>query len=193
MDNFSWIHLADNCSPKLFKKFIAVASFDNFFSGRDFEEALDSAVKTGQKYYYGVANSATQTEAGQHWLLLSNTFFDPSTKQGLKSSDAIIMIFLWDLVGELIKSCRNLQKRLAALSPRAIRAFEITLPMQNPSAFLCGLHCLFMAHCLIEIHFAENVSTFFCKGSKSFASKIQYFWNRSLSKLTTVSEIDIVR
>ena len=50
-----------------------------------------------------------------------------------------------------------------------------------------------MAHYLSEIHFPENVCTFFCKGSKSFTSKIEYFNNRSLSKLTTVSEIDIVR
>ena len=70
MDNFSLIQLADNCCPKLFKKFIGVASSDNFFSGRDFEEILDSAVTTGQKFFYQIVNSAAQTEAGQHWLLL---------------------------------------------------------------------------------------------------------------------------
>ena len=193
MDNFSLIQLADNCCPKLFSKFIGVASSDNFFSGRDFEEILDSAVTTGQKFFYQIVNSAAQTEAGQHWLLLSYILIDPSKKQAVTCSDAIITIFLWDPLGEPIKSYRKIQKRLAALSSRTIRAFEITFPMQNPSSNLCGLYCLFMAHYLNEIHFAENVCTFFCKGSKSFTSKIQYFTNRSLSKLTTVSEIDIVR
>ena len=94
---------------------------------------------------------------------------------------------------ELIKSYRKIQKRFAALSSRTIRAIEITFPMQNPSSNLCGLYCLFMAHYLNKIHFAESVCTFFCKGSKIFTSKIQYLTTRSLSKLTTVSEIDIVR
>ena len=70
MDNFSLFQLADNCCPKLFKKFIGVASSDNFFSGRDFEEILNSAVTTGQKFFYQIVNSAAETEAGQHWLLL---------------------------------------------------------------------------------------------------------------------------
>ena len=193
MDNFSLIQLADNCCPKLFKNFIGVASSDNFFSGRDFEQILDSAVTTGQKYFYQIVNSAAQTEAGKHWLLLSYILIDPSEKQALSSSDAIITIFLWDPLGEPIKIYRKIQKRLAALSSRTIRAFEITFPMQNPRSNLCGLYCLFMAHYLNEIHFAENVCTFLCKGSKRFTSKIQYFTNHSLSKLTTVSEIDIVR
>ena len=170
-----------------------MASSDNFFSCRDFEEILDSAVTTGQKFFYQIVNSAAQTEAGQHCLLLSYILIDPSKKQALTCSDAIITIFLWDPLGEPIKSYRNLQKRLAALSSRTITAFEISFPMQDPSSNLCGLYCLFMAHHLNEIHFAENVCTFFCKGTKSFTSKLQYFTNRSLSKLTTVSEIDIVR
>ena len=193
MDIFSLIQLADNCCPKLSKKFIGVASSDNFFSGRDFEEILDSAVTAGQKFFYQIVNSASQTEAGQHWLLLSYILIDPLKKQALTASDAIITIFLWEPLGEPIKSDRKLRKRLSALSSRMIRAFEITFPVQNPSSKLCGLYCLFMAHYINEIHFAENVCTFFCKGSKSFASKVQYFTNRSLSKLTTVSEIDIVR
>ena len=153
MDNFSLIQLADNCCPKLFKKFIGVASSDNFFSGRDFEEILDSAVTTGQKFFYQVVNSAAQTEAGQHWLLLSYILIDPSKKQAVTCSDAI-MTFLWDPLGEPIKSYRKIQKRLAALSSKTIRAFEITFAMQNPSSNLCGLYCLFMAHYLNEIHFA---------------------------------------
>ena len=48
MDNSTLIQLADNCHI-LSKEFIGVASFDNFFSGRDFEKILDSAVATGQK------------------------------------------------------------------------------------------------------------------------------------------------
>ena len=192
MDNFSLIQLADNCCPKLFKKFLGVASSDNFFSGRDFEKILDSAVTTGQKFFYQIVNSAAQTEAGQHWLLLSYILTDPSKKQALTCSDAIT-IFLWDPLGEPIKSYRKIQKRLAALSSRTIRAFEITFPMQNPSSNLCRLYCLFMAHYLNDIHFAENVCTFFSKGSKSFTSEIQYFTNRSFSKIATVSEIDIVR
>ena len=163
-----------------------------FFSGRDFEEILDSAVTTGQKFFYQIVKSAAQTKAGQHWLLLSYILIDPSKKQAL-TSDAIITIFLWDPLVEAIKSYRKIQKRLAALSSRTIRAFEITFPMQNPFSNLCGLYCLLMAHCLNEIHFAENVSTFFFKGSKSFTSEIQHFTNHFLSKLTTVSEIDIVR
>ena len=63
MDNFSLIQLADNCCPKLFEKFIGVASSD-FFSGREFEEILDSAVTTGRKFFNQIVNSATQTEAG---------------------------------------------------------------------------------------------------------------------------------
>ena len=78
MDNFSLFQLADNCRPKLFKKFIGVASSDNLFSGRDFEEILDSAVTTGQKFFYQIVNSAAQAEAGQHWLLLSYILIDPS-------------------------------------------------------------------------------------------------------------------
>ena len=193
MANFSLIQLADNCCPKLIKKNVVVASSDNFFSGRDFEENLDSAVTTGQEFSYQNVNSAAQTEAGQHWLLLSYISNDPSKKQTLTCSDAIITIFLWDPLGEPIKSYRKIQQRLAALSSRTIRAFEITFPMQNPSSNFCGLYCLFMAHYLNEIHFAENVCTFFRKGSESFTSKRQYFTNRFLSKLTTVSEIDIVR
>ena len=88
---------------------------------------------------------------------------------------------------------RKTQKRLATLSSRTITTFEITFPMQNPSSNLCGLYSLFMAHYLKEIHFAKNVCTFFCKGRKSFTSKIQYFTNRSVSKLTTVWDNDIVR
>ena len=193
MDHFSLSQLADNCCPKLFKKFIGVASSDNFFSGRDFEEILDSAMTTDQEFFNQIVNSAAQPEAGQHWLLLSYILIDPSKKQAVTCSDAIITIFLWDPLGEPIKSYRKIQKRKAALSSRTIRAFEITFAMQNPSSNLCGLYCLFMAHYLKEIHFVENVCTFFCKGCKSFTSKIQYFTNRSLSKLTTVSEIDIVR
>ena len=78
MDNFSLIQLPDNCCPKLFKKFMGVASSDNFFSGRDFEEILDSAVTTGQKFFYQIVNSAAQTKAGQHWPLLSYILIDPS-------------------------------------------------------------------------------------------------------------------
>ena len=170
-----------------------MASSDNFFSGRDLEEILNSAVTTGQKFIYQIVNSAAQTEAGQHWFLLSYILIDPSRKQALASNDAIITIFLWDPLVEPIKSYRKIQKRLTALSSRTIRAFEITFPMQNPSSNLCGLYCLFMAHYLNEIHFAENLCTFFCKRSKSFTSKIQSVTNRFLSKLTTVSEIDIVR
>ena len=170
-----------------------MASSDNFFLGRDFEEILDSAVTTGQKFFYQIVNSAAQTEAGQHWLLLSYFLIDPSKKQALTCSDAILTSFLWDLLDEPIKSYRKIQKRLAAFSSRSIRAFEITCPAQNHSPNSCRLYCLFMAHYLNEIHFAENVFTFFCKGSKSFTSKIQCFTNRSLSKLTIVSEIDIVR
>ena len=145
------------------------------------------------KNLYQIVNSAAQTEAGQHWLLLSYILIDPSKKQALRSSDEIITFFPWDPLCEPIKSYRKIQKRLADLSLRTMRAFEITFPMQNPSSNLCGLYCLFMGHYVNEIHFAENVSTFFCKGRKSFTSKIQYFTNRSLSKLTTVPEIDIVR
>ena len=169
-----------------------MASSDNFVSGRDFEEILDSAMTIGRKFFYQIVNSAAQTEAGQHWLLLSYILFDPSKKQALTCSDAIL-IFLWDPLGEPTKSYRKIQKRLAAPSSGTIGAFKIFFPMQNPSSNLCGLYCLFMAYYLNEIHFAENVCTFFCKGSKSFTSKIQYSTNRSLSKLTTVSEIDIVR
>ena len=193
MDRFSLFQLADNCCPKLFKKIIGVASSDNFFSGRDFEKILDSAETTGQKFSYQIVNSAAQTEAGQHWLLQSYVLIDPSKKKAVTCSDAIITIFLWDPLGEPIKSYKKVQKRLAALSLRTIRSFEITFPMQNLSSNLCGQYCLFMAHCLNEIHFAENICPFFCKGSKSFTSKIQYFANRSLSKLTTVSENDILR
>ena len=193
MDSLRLIQLADNWCPKIFKKFIGVASSDNFFLGRVFEEILDSAVTTGQFFFYQIVNSAAQTEARQHWLLLSYILIDPSKMQALTSSDAIVTIFLWDPLGEHIKSYTKIQKRLAALSSRTIRAFEITFPMQNPSSNLCGLFCLFMAHYLNEIHFAENVSTFFGKESKSFTSKIQCFTNRYLSKLTTVSKIDIVR
>ena len=192
MDNFSLIQLADNCCSKLFKKIIGVASSDNFVSGRDFEEKLDSAVTTGQDFYQ-IVNSAAQTEAGQHWLLLSYILIDPSKKQAVTCSDAILTIFLWDPLGEPIKSYRKIQKRLPAFSSRTIRTFEITFPMQNPSSNLCGLYCLFMAHYLNEIHFTENVCTFFCKGIKSCTSKMQFFTNRSFCKLITVSEIDIVR
>ena len=103
MDNFSLIQLADNCCPKLFKKIIGVASSDNFFSDRDFEEIVDSAVTTGQKFFYQIVNSAAQTEAGQHWLLLSYILIDPSKKQALTCSDGMITIFLWDPLGEPIK------------------------------------------------------------------------------------------
>ena len=61
MDNLSLIQLADNCCPKLCKKFIVVASSDNFFSGPDFEEILDTAVTNGQKFLYQIVNSAAQT------------------------------------------------------------------------------------------------------------------------------------
>ena len=104
MDNFSLIHMADNCCPKLFEKLISVASSDNFFSGRDFEEILDSAVTTGQKFFYQIVNSAAQREARQHWLLLSYILIDPSKKQAVTCSDAIITIFLWDPLDEPIKS-----------------------------------------------------------------------------------------
>ena len=80
MDNFSLIQLADNCCPKLFKNFIGVASSDKFFSDRDFEEILDSAMTTGQKFFYQNVNSAAQTEAGQHWLLLLYILIDRSKK-----------------------------------------------------------------------------------------------------------------
>ena len=95
--------------PNFSKKFIGVASSDNFFSDRDFEEILDSAVTTGQKFYYQIVNSAAQTEAGQHWLLLSYILIDPSKKQALTCSDAIITIFLWDPLGEPIKSYRKIK------------------------------------------------------------------------------------
>ena len=51
MDNFSSIQLADNSCTRLFKKIIGVASYDNFFQGRDSEEILASAVTTGQKNF----------------------------------------------------------------------------------------------------------------------------------------------
>ena len=157
------------------------------------QEKLDSAVTTGHKYVNQIVNSAAQTEAGQHWLLLSYILIDPSKKQALRSSDAKKKtIFLWDPLGEPIKSYRKTQKRLAALSSRTIRAFAITFLMQNTSSNLCGVYYSFMAHYLNEIHFAANVSTFFCKGRKSFTSKLQYLTNCSLSKPATVSQIDIV-
>ena len=49
LDNFSLIQLADNCCPKRFKTVIGVASFDNSFSDRDFEELLKTPVTAGQK------------------------------------------------------------------------------------------------------------------------------------------------
>ena len=101
MDNFSLIQLADNCCPKLFKKFIGVASSDNFFSGREFEELLDTAVTTGRKFFYQIVNSAAQTEAWQHWLLLSYILIDPSKKQALTCSDPIITIVLWYPLAEI--------------------------------------------------------------------------------------------
>ena len=109
MDKFNLVQLADNCCPKLSNKFIGVASSDNFFSGRDFEHKLDSAMTTGHKIFYQTIDSAAQTEAGQHWLLLSYILIDPPKKQALISSDAIITIFLWDPLGEPIKSYRYVQ------------------------------------------------------------------------------------
>ena len=61
---------AENVMKESIRENIDLASSDNFFSGRDFEEILDSAVTTGQKLFYQIVNSAAQTEAGQHWLLL---------------------------------------------------------------------------------------------------------------------------
>ena len=106
-DNFSLFQLADNCCPKLFKKFTRVASSDNFFSGRDFEEILDSAVTTGQKLFYQNVYSAGQTEAGQPWLLLSYILIDPSKNQAVTCSGAIITIVLWDPLGEPSKLQKN--------------------------------------------------------------------------------------
>ena len=113
--------------------------------------------------------------------------------QALRSSDAIITLFLWDPPVGSTKKYKKTLKRLAAFSSRSIRPFEIIFFMQNSSSNLSGQYCLSMAHFLNEIHFAENVSTFFCEGRKNFTSKIQHFANRLLSKLTTVSAIDIVR
>ena len=163
MDNSSLFQLANNCCPKLYKKFFGVASSDNFFSDRDFEETLDSAVTAGQNYFYQIVSSAAQTEARQHWLLLSYISIGPSEKQAPTTSDARTKIFLYDPSGQPIKGYSKIQKRLAALSSGTIKAFEITFPMQNPSSNLSGLYCLFTAHYLNEIHFAENVYNFFCK------------------------------
>ena len=148
---------------------------------------------TDPKDFDQIVNSAAQTAAGQHWLLLWYILIDPSKKQALRSNYAIVTIFLKHPFGERIRSYWEKQKRLAAFSSRTIRAFEITFPMQNHSSIICGLYCLFIAYYLNEVHFAENVSTFICKGRKGFTLKLQYFTNRSLSKVTVVSEIEIVR
>ena len=50
-----------------------------------------------------------------------------------------------------------------------------------------------MAICRNEIHFAENFSTFSCKGRKNFTSKVQKLTNCSQFKRTTVSDIAFVR
>ena len=103
MDKFTLIQLAYNCCPKLLKKVFGVASSDNFFSGRVFEEILlDSAVTIGQSFFYKIVYSAAQTEAGQHWLSLSYTLNDSSKSQALTSSDAILTIFLLNPFGEPI-------------------------------------------------------------------------------------------
>ena len=123
----------------------------------DFEEILDSALTTGQKYPYHFLNSAVQTEAGQHWLLMSYILIDPSKNQAPRSSDALITIFLWVPLGEPIKSYRKLQERLAAFSSETIGTFETTFPVRNPTFNICGLYCLFMSQYQNELPFAENV------------------------------------
>ena len=146
MDNFIFIQLAANWCPKLFKKSFGVTSSDNFFSGRDLDEILDCAVTTSLKYFHQFINSAARTEAGQHWLLMSYILIDPSKKQALRSSNAILTIFPLDLLGDPTKSYRKIQKPLAGLPSRAIRTFEITFLLRNRSSNICGLYSLLMAH-----------------------------------------------
>ena len=100
------------------------------------------------------------------------------------------MNFLWDLLGEPMKNYRTKHTK-GNPSSRTIRTFEIILAIQNRNSNLCGMYCLFMAHYLNDIHFTENVSAFFCKGWKSFTSKMQDSTSRSLSKLKLFQKLKL--
>ena len=192
MDNFTLKCLAETCCPSLFRNFAGVASADNFFCLRDFEQLIDSAAAAGGEIFsYQIVNSAKQNEIGQHWLLLLYILIHDKKKR--PSNKVMMMVFIWDPLGSPIKNYKILNKRLASLSSEMIKLFEINFPLQNPSSNLCGLYCLFMAHYLKEIQFADNVSTLLRSKRKNFIPNIQCFVNRSLAKLTNVSEIEVIR
>ena len=157
MDNLTILQMAENCCPALFRKFLGVASADNFFSDQNLAQIQEIEVKTKPSFSYQIVNSAAQYQEGQHWLLFAYiTIPSPNRKTRVKYGRDVL-IFVWDPLGEPMTKYKTIHKRLGRLLRSKIKTFEIQYPLQNPTSNLCGLYCLFMAHYLYQVGLANKV------------------------------------
>ena len=162
MDNLTLLQIAENCCPPLFKKFLGVASANNFLSDRDRVQMQQYLVMSRRSsLFYQIVNTSNQLEKGEHWLLISYIIFNIPTELRKRRVERDcrqnVLILAWDPLGQPIKRYRAINKRLRILSECAIEIFEICYPLQTPSSNLCGLYCVFMAHYLHQVGLANRI------------------------------------
>ena len=80
-----------------------------------------------------------------------------------------------------------------------LEVYQIGLPIQAPTSNLCGLHCLYMAHYLIEKNVLQQFIRFTssshqCISVEEEKEEIDYLTlNTILQPLRQIHEIDVVR
>ena len=171
MDNFTLDAMARDCCPALSTKFGGVWSADNFHLGissggnpNNHLNICDSMI-----FQFQNVNRAQSNDVGWPWILLIATAVpmnttknnDQYTQQqqgfvGYKNIKHKSVVLVWDSMGMPIRQCKHFFKRLKFLflhSTQMLEVCQIGFPIQTPTSNLCGLHCLYTAHYLIE----ENV------------------------------------
>ena len=220
MDNITLDAMARDCCPVLWTKFGGVWSADNFHleisSGgnrNNHANLCDSMI-----FQFQLVNRARSNDVGRHWILLivaavpmkttKNSDQYPQQQQqqqqglvGYKNSKHKSVVLVWDCMDMPIRQYTHFFERLKFLflqSTQMLEVYQIGLPIQTPTSNLCGLHCLYMAHYLIEKNVLQHFISFTSSSHQSISveeeEEIDYLTlDTLLQPLRQIHEIDVVR
>ena len=215
MDNITLDAMARDYCPALWTKFGGVWSADNFHLGtssaghhNNHPNLCDSMI-----FQFQIVNSARSNDVGRHWILLIVAAVPMKTtknndqypqqqglKQGYKYIEHKSVVLVWDCMGMPIRQYTHFFKRLKFFlhSTQMLELYQIGLPIQTPTSNLCGLHCLYMAHYLIEKNVLQHFISFTSSSHQCISveekEEIDYLTlNTLLQPLRQIHEIDVVR
>ena len=167
MDNITLDAMVRDCCPALWTKFGGVWSADNFHLGTSsgghhnkHPNLCDSMI-----FQFQIVNSSRSNDVEPHWILLIVAAVPMKTTKnndqypqqqgfvGYKYIKHKSVVLVWDCMGMPIRQYTHFFERLKFLflhSTQMLEVYQIGLPIQTPTSNLCDLHCLYMAHYLIE-------------------------------------------